>query len=420
MTTNHLINHLRKLGFNGDLTEIEKMYAGKPFNRQDPEYQNLLKYSNQLCSEYSELNSIPYRSASPSVQKMIDRKRNDILDKLFPGHGLIIGVGDNISAVVGMVNLKGITYINHNVTFSPDTLVESGDFCLFAPNVCIGNRVENSQAAGRVTIGDDVWICADVSVGNNTIISSQSVIGLGSKVLNDTTIDSNSLYVGVPAQKVLNLTPDYQTQTGQKQRSQEEIDYLINHLKMLGFDGDFTEYIKMLNGEKYNSIQSVISQISDFTHNLCAEYNNSKTPIERKKEIVNILFPYKGKNCKFGDKLFVDVIGSVSLGDNVIIGDGVSLAGNVRLGNNVVVGDGSTLFATGHEVAAQGRRLGKTSTGELEEINTTGYIEVEDGVKIGNNVKIVPNVRINSNIPSNNIYTKHGSLISIKDENIMQ
>ena len=71
--------------------------------------------------------------------------------------------------------------------------------------------------------------------------------------------------------------------------TEREIDFLLNHLYSLGFEGDFSEYIKLLNGESYNTMQETFSQIVDFSHNLSYEFNNPLTTNERKKEIIDML-----------------------------------------------------------------------------------------------------------------------------------
>ena len=49
------------------------------------------------------------------------------------------------------------------------------------------------------------------------------------------------------------------------------------------------------------------------THNLCSQYNDKQTSIERKKEILDILFFDHGSNLQVGDNLFCDVLGTVKV-----------------------------------------------------------------------------------------------------------
>ena len=48
LNTKQKIEHLRKLGFNGDFEQIERMYNGEKFDVRDEEYRRLLQLSKAV------------------------------------------------------------------------------------------------------------------------------------------------------------------------------------------------------------------------------------------------------------------------------------------------------------------------------------------------------------------------------------
>ena len=54
LTVEQKIEHLNKLGVNGNLEEIEKMYRGKEFCTNNLEYKKLLELSRKYCIRFTE------------------------------------------------------------------------------------------------------------------------------------------------------------------------------------------------------------------------------------------------------------------------------------------------------------------------------------------------------------------------------
>ena len=107
--------------------------------------------------------------------------------------GKNIHVGDNFTA-------------NYNVTILDIAPVTIGDGCMFGPGVTISavtHPVNATRRRGRiaqakpVTIGNDVWLGANVLVMPGVTIGDNVVVGAGAVVTHD--IPSNSLAMGVPA-----------------------------------------------------------------------------------------------------------------------------------------------------------------------------------------------------------------------------
>ena len=109
------INHLKACGLSGNFEEIERLYQGKTFDASDKTYKALLSLSKDLCDEYTSL----------CAKKDSSDRRNEILNILFPGHGVLYGVGAGINVVIGMVELGNNCYINTNVSFMPSSIITS-------------------------------------------------------------------------------------------------------------------------------------------------------------------------------------------------------------------------------------------------------------------------------------------------------
>lgn len=395
-TPEQKIQHLKKIGFDGDLTEIYKLYSGQPFNSQDENYQKLVSYSHSLCDEYTHLFADTNNSDSAISQYAVDR-RNEIIDILFPGHGSIYGFGEWSQVVIGLVDTDGFNMINVRTKFSPTSLVHLQEYVFVAPNVEFGDckiRTSGLVVPSRIIVKDNTWLCAAVHIGENSVIGNQSVVALGAKVLPNSSFDGSRLILGDPAFEKQIITEDHDNKEQPKKifRTDDQIRLLIQNVRNLGIDGDLDQYIRMLNNQDHNCLEPVMNRLYTLTHQLCAELNDSRTSLIRKKIILNALFPIQGENLNIGSDLYVDILGSVQFGNNVAVGDRVNFAGNVFVGNNVSIGSDSILQTIGHKVYYKGRQLGFHKDGYPIEINTTSFIKVEDGVKIADGTKILPSV----------------------------
>ncbi len=404
------IEHLKKLGFEGDMTQVGNYYQGKSVISSDPNFKKLLLISNELCNELSMIYKELNRSTGTSRYNQLVERKNEIIDILFPGHGMIGNMCDGLNVVIGQVDLTGISGINANVTFTPYTLVSFGDYAMVGANIQFGNikKQQDIQPIGKINFGDDNWICSGVKIASNVNIGNRNVIAMGANVKTD--LSDDGLFIGNPATRKLTLTHDY---TGNKDnltyRTQEEIDFLLDHLYALGFEGDFSEYIKLLKGEAYNTMHETLGQIVDFSHNLSYEFNNPLTTKERKKEIVDILFPIRGKNTIIRKGLFVDVLGCAKLGDNVTVGKNAFFAGNIKIGNNVTIGDNACMSAIGHELYYKTRHL-DFNPNNFGILTISGKIIVKDNVTIGNNCKFVPGCIVDNNVPDNSLILTNGKI----------
>lgn len=408
------IKHLKNLRLDGDFTEISKMYNGKEFNKNDPMYRELVVLSREKCIRFTQLSGLISKEKSEDKIKKYEEEKLRILDELFPGHGPIFGGGDGLFAIIGMVDLDGYNYINTRVHFNPDTLVHLEEYVFVAPNVEFGsNKMSSSrnQKPGEIYVGRDTWVGANVTIDRNTRIEENSVIGMGSHVVEGSKLPSDMISFGNPCKEYKKITEGYDKERKElsnvKKRTDKEIKQIIEHLQKAGITGegvDFTEYIKSLKGEDYNTLEPTIARIFDLSHKLCSEYNSEGITIKRRKEILDILFPLHGKNLKVGDDLYVDCIGTVNIGDYVTIGDHVTLNGNISIGRKVRIKNGVTLQATGHRIHYMGRRLGKDENGKICEISVPGFIEIESKRTLAFGTKVLPNKKVAVNTRKGELY----------------
>lgn len=411
ITVEQKIQHLRKLGIDGDLTEIEKMYKGEKFDTRDEEYNKLLKLSKQYCMRFTELSGLIGKSKSQTEIEQYNKEKSKILDNLFPGHGLIFGGGDGLFAIIGTVDLDGFNYINARVHFNASSLVHLEEYVFVASNVEFGDNKIHSQGEktelGKINVGRDTWIGADVNFENNTRVGEKSVIGMGSNIVLGSELKPDMISFGNPCKEYKKIPENYETKVKEPGiegiRTEDEIRHILAHMQKIGITGDFTQYVRALNYQKYNTLEPTISRIYELSHKLCSEYNSKNISIRRRKEILDELFPLQGSNLIMGDDIFVDCIGTVKIGNDVTIGNHPTLAGNITIGDNVKIGNNVTLQTTGHEIYYEGRKITNDKDGNMCEISTPGYVIVMPEIVLADGTKVIPDQTVRKSTRNNEV-----------------
>lgn len=74
----------------------------------------------------------------------------------------------------------------------------------------IGNNVSigHNAIVHGCTILDDVLIGMGAIVMDNAVVGSNSIIAAGAVILEDTVVEEGSIYAGVPAKKVKDISPE--------------------------------------------------------------------------------------------------------------------------------------------------------------------------------------------------------------------
>lgn len=392
------IQHLIDFGVikPGEGAEIAKYYAGQPFDTKDAGYQELLSKSKEWCNEYNAW----CKDASPEGKK----RRDEILNKLFPGHGEIYGVGYGISVVAGAVDLGDNCYIGAHVTFHADTIVHTGDYFICAPKVVFGQSDQVEHEASVVTIRNDVWACAAAKIWKSIIIESDVIVALGCDINTDLSL-GGCIYFHDKQTKIISKE-SYKKAKKEKKKAIKPYKDLIDKTKQKLINHNITtelaEYGKLMLDTGYNSLEVGMVTLNDYAHTYCVA--NADVP-NRLSE----LFGAMGKNCIIGTGVFVDTPCSVILGNNVKIGNNVILMGCIIIEDDVTIEDDVLLTAIGHCKKGEGRHPKDRGQKKLM-INTSGYIIIKKACRLGRGAVIGPNIVIDTDVKAGSIVKSNTQL----------
>ncbi len=194
------------------MTEREKMFAGliyDPFSEGMPEERTK---AHRLCKLYNDTFDTE------------TEKRKEILDELLPKRGENVYIQGPIYFDFGTnITIGKDSFANFNFTVLDEGKVNIGESVFIGPNVsmmtamhplCYQDRnsffnektgcVTNLEYTGAITVGDNCWIAANVTICGGVTIGEGSVIGAGSVVTKD--IPANSLAVGNPCRVIRQIT----------------------------------------------------------------------------------------------------------------------------------------------------------------------------------------------------------------------
>lgn len=190
-----------------------KMLAGQPYCPDTKELNQFSKYAHRLCRDYL------LTTDEDTVE------RTAIIDRLFPNHQEGVYLQGPFFVDYGRFTTLGKNfYANANLTILDTCPVKIGDNVMCGPNVTIATathplryqqRNPRRQADGRftdyeygkaITIGNNCWLGASVTICPGVTIGDGCVIGAGAVVTKD--MPANSLVLGVPAKAVRQITAD--------------------------------------------------------------------------------------------------------------------------------------------------------------------------------------------------------------------
>lgn len=177
------------------ISEKEKCSQGEMYDaNNDAELIAERQACKLLCHEYNHL--------LPSETK----RRNDIISKLFGKTGRAFLIEQPFLCDYGYnIEIGENFYTNVNCVVLDEAKVKFGDNVFIAPNCGfytaahpfdVEQRNRGLEYARPITVGDNVWIGANVCVLPGVTIGSNCVIGAGSVV--NKNIPEGSLAVGNP------------------------------------------------------------------------------------------------------------------------------------------------------------------------------------------------------------------------------
>ena len=187
------------------MTEREKMLAGMLYDANgDQELLQARAACKDLCQRLNQLLPSQRREQEALLRQLLGRigAAFEILPPFWCDYGSNIEIGENF-------------YTNHNCVILDGAKVVFGDNVFIAPNcgfstaghpLDVEQRNQGLEYAYPITVGDNVWIGASVTVLPGVKIGSNSVIGAGSVVNRD--IPEGVVAVGNPCRVLRNITEE--------------------------------------------------------------------------------------------------------------------------------------------------------------------------------------------------------------------
>ena len=186
------------------MTELEKLDAGLPFDITDPGVDARKLRAVKRCQKLNSTDVTDHENVQAAIRELFGSVgENPVVLPVFNcDNGKNIHVGDNFLA-------------NYNVTLLDIREVRIGDNVMIGPHTLITTighplnprgRREHLGIATPVSIGNDVWIGANVTILPGITIGNNVVIAAGAVVTKD--VPDNSLVGGVPAKLIKILEND--------------------------------------------------------------------------------------------------------------------------------------------------------------------------------------------------------------------
>jgi maltose O-acetyltransferase len=184
-------------------SEKEKMISGKPYKAFGDELLAERQYAKEMIFDFNSLRPNQIDERNEILKRLLGKTK----DKYFIeppfrcDYGYNIEIGENF-------------YSNYNLIILDCAPVKIGDNVLLGPNVSIYTsghplhyeiRNQEYEYAFPIIIGDNVWIGGNVVINPGVSIGENTVIGSGSVVTKD--IPNNVIAIGNPC-KVLRVITD--------------------------------------------------------------------------------------------------------------------------------------------------------------------------------------------------------------------
>ena len=204
------------------MTEKEKRDLGLLYNpNYDEELQGEVLACNDICHEFNAIKPSDREAQRVLIKKMFGKVGTfpTVNTPFWIDYGYNTEVGDYFFA-------------NHNCQILDGARVKFGDYVFIAPNCTFTTaehaldaeqRNEGLEVALPITVGNNVWFGAGVTVLGGVKIGDNTVIGAGSVVTRD--IPSGVIAVGVPCRvlrKITEADKNYYPRTLQEKQVKEK------------------------------------------------------------------------------------------------------------------------------------------------------------------------------------------------------
>lgn len=275
------------------------------------------------------------------------------------------------------------TYINYNCCFLDSAKVTIGDYVYMGPNCNIFTpchpihhelrKEKVTEYALPVTVGSHSWIGGDVVITPGVTIGENCVIGTGSVVTKD--IPDNSIAVGNPC-KVIRQIND---------KDREYINSLI-----LDDETKDSKY-KQENGYIYSAKdEAIFNIVKDTVHYVEILNKLSNSEIQRRRDFLRTFVAKLDEGAMINSPFYMEFANHLEMGVNSFINYDCIMLNNamVKLGDNVLVGPKVSFYTAMHPIDAKQRE---------QWLVYAKPITVEDNVWIGGSATILGGVTIGKN-----------------------
>lgn len=194
------------------MKEFEKMISGEIYDPNNEELVKAKRKAHRLCYQYNNTLEEDEETRRKILDELLPNSSKNIIlqGPIFFDYGVNIEIGDN-------------SYANFNFTILDTCKVKIGKNVLFGPNVAIYTPLHpfyyserslyydsekgyytDDEYGKEVEIGDDTWVCGNVTICSGVKIGARCVIGAGSVVTRD--IPSDTLAFGNPCKVIRKIT----------------------------------------------------------------------------------------------------------------------------------------------------------------------------------------------------------------------
>ncbi len=193
------------------MTEKEKMLAGKIYDASDEELKRFRETAHRLSREYNLLDECDLNARAKILHELLPNadKSAYLQGPVQFDYGLFTELGENFYANFNLTVLDcAPVKIGNNVFIGPNCSLVTPVHPLLSSERKIIERTDGSvfaqEYAKPITIGDDCWLAANVTVCGGAVIGNRCVIAAGSVVTG--AIPPNSLAGGIPCKVIRTLS----------------------------------------------------------------------------------------------------------------------------------------------------------------------------------------------------------------------